>query len=220
MKQLLLDLAPVPVPRFDNFLAGQNRELLDALHAFAGGGAERFIYLWGETGCGKSHLLAATAAAARAAGRAPYLGPAAQWDGGSPVLADDVETLDDDAQVALFGLYNRLRDEGGWLLAAGNAPPAQLAIRPELATRLGWGLVFRVHALSDEEKAAALVSHAAQRGFALPAEIPVWLLRHWRRDLPSLLAAIDALDAYSLELKRPPSLPLLRDLMVEARKGL
>jgi DnaA family protein len=40
-----------------------------------------------------------------------------------------------------------------------------------------------------------------------------YLLRHGRRDLPSLMAMLNSLDRASLEQKRPPTLPLLRELM-------
>ena len=40
-----------------------------------------------------------------------------------------------------------------------------------------------------------------------------FLLRHGRRDLASLRAVLDALDAASLERKRPITLPLLREMM-------
>ncbi|MBS4099169.1 MAG: DnaA regulatory inactivator Hda [Sulfuricella sp.] len=218
MQQLLLAIAPQPAPTLENFVAGRNDELVATLRQFAAGNAgERFIYLWGEAGSGKSHLLAACRAAAQEHGFKPFLGHAANtWDGGSPALLDDVERLDEAGQIDLFNLYNRLRDEGGSLLASGTTPPAQLAVRPDLATRLGWGLVFRVHSLNDEEKSAALEAHAQQRGFALPPEISAYLLRHWRRDLPSLIAALDALDRHSLERQRPVSVPLLREVLAHA----
>lgn len=40
-----------------------------------------------------------------------------------------------------------------------------------------------------------------------------FLLRHGRRDLASLRTVLDALDAASLERKRPITLPLLREMM-------
>ncbi|UGA36534.1 hypothetical protein JOS77_19615 [Chromobacterium haemolyticum] len=67
MDQLILDLTPTPLPAFDNFLAERNREVITALTAEAG---ERFIYLWGEPGCGKTHLLQAWIAHAERLGRA------------------------------------------------------------------------------------------------------------------------------------------------------
>ena len=109
--------------------------------------------------------------------------------------------------------YDLLRERGGALVASGAAPPVQLTLRGDLVTRLGWGLVYRVHVLSDAEKLGALTEHAAARGFPLLPEVGEYLLAHVRRDLPSLLAVLDALDRYSRETKRPVTVPLVRDLV-------
>lgn len=213
MSQLLLDISPESQPTLANFVAGRNAELLAVLrHALAGGG-ERSIYLWGEEGSGKSHLLQACVAAALEAQRG-----AVYAQGGVPQMADmvavdDVEQLDEAAQIELFDLYNRMRESGGLLLASGKASPLHLKLRDDLRTRLGWGLVYQVHGLSDEEKAQALTQHAQSRGFALPTEVTQYLLRHGRRDLPSLIAVLDALDEHSLRLHRAPSVPLLKEVM-------
>jgi DnaA family protein len=213
MSQLLLDISPESLPTLENFVAGRNAELIAALrHALAGSG-ERSIYLWGAEGSGKSHLLQACVAAAKAA-----QGDAVYTRGSVPqpadmVAVDDVELLDDEAQIELFDLYNRMRDSGGMLLVSGKASPLHLKLRDDLRTRLGWGLVYQLHGLSDEEKAQALTQHAQSRGFALPPEVTQYLLRHGRRDLPSLMAVLDALDEHSLRLHRAPSVPLLKEVM-------
>jgi DnaA family protein len=124
-----------------------------------------------------------------------------------------VQYLGEAAQIGLFNLYNRMRESGGTLLTAGECAPLHLQLRQDLVTRLGWGLVYQVHGLSDAEKAEALRVHAQQRGFVLADEVVNYLLRHWRRDLPALLAALDALDRYSLETKRPITVPMLKELM-------
>lgn len=211
MSQLLLDIAPDSQPTLDNFVAGRNLELLSALrHALAGSSSERTFYLWGEQGSGKSHLLQACVRAAQqsavyAQGSVPQFAEV--------VAVDDVEQLDEAAQIELFDLYNRMRDNGGMLLVSGGCAPLHLKLRDDLRTRLGWGLVYQVHGLSDEEKAQALAQHAQSRGFALPPEVTQYLLRHGRRDLPSLMAALDALDEHSLRLHRAPSVPLLKEVL-------
>jgi DnaA family protein len=129
------------------------------------------------------------------------------------LAVDDVETLNAGNQRAFFNLYNQLRERSGIVLAAGNAPPAQLKLRPELMTRLAWGLIYQVQALTDEEKAQALKRHAASRSFDLPDGVIDYLLRHMSRDLPSLMGLLDALDRHSLENKRPITLPLLKELL-------
>jgi DnaA family protein len=223
VKQLALALSSPPEPTFDNFVTGRNAELVASLRAFASGTtAERFVYLWGGVGSGRSHLLAATARAGGVAGRDVVLvsAPAdhsmlaaSEYDR-MTVIVDDVDRLDAEAQIALFALYNRIRDGGiGALLCAGEAAPAGLDVRADLATRLAWGLVYEVQALSDEEKAAAMRSHAAARGFTLPDDVQDYMLRHARRDLPSLLMLIESLDRYSLEEQRPITVPLARDVL-------
>lgn len=219
MSQLLLDIAPDARPSLEGFVPGRNGELLAALRALAAGDGERFLYLWGAPGCGRSHLLRAVVEAFRARGLDAALVPAG--DDLAPERArlgclavDDVHRLGARSQEALFHLYNRIREGGrGALLAAGDAAPSRLGLREDLRTRLGWGLVYQVHGLSDEEKAQALERHASARGFALPREVTDWLLRHGRRDLAWLVAVVDALDRHSLETKRPVTLPLLREII-------
>lgn len=213
-QQLLLKIAPDWTPTLENFIAGRNVELLSALRAaLAGQGGERCFYLWGEAGAGKSHLLQAVAAAAGSAGLAAAYG-AGKVPEGAPVIAvDDADTLDEGAQISLFETYNRIRETGGMLVASGKAAPAHLALRDDLRTRLGWGMVFQVHGLNDAEKAEALVKHAHARGFDLPPEVTQYLLRHGRRNLPSLIAVLDALDEHCLRLKRGASVPLLREVL-------
>ncbi len=126
---------------------------------------------------------------------------------------DDVHLLNPQAQIALFNLHNRIQAGRGALLASGNAAPAQLALRADLVTRLASGLVYQVHGLNEEEKVAALRRHAQARGFQLSQEVVAYLLRHVQRDLPSLLALLDALDRYSLANRRAITLPLLRELL-------
>ncbi len=214
MTQLLLNIAPGWAPTLDNFVAGRNVELLSALrHALAGVENERCFYLWGAAGSGKSHLLQATVELARALGQHAVYARSTVPDAAPMIAVDDVEALDDAAQIALFDLYNRLRESGGILLVSGTAAPAHLLLRDDLRTRLGWGLVYQVHGLSDEEKAQALERHAQARGFVMPHEVAQYLLRHGRRDLPALLATLDALDAHCLRLKRGASVPLLKEVM-------
>ncbi len=214
IRQLVLNIHPEAAPRFDNFLPGDNLELLLALDALAGGELpETVAYLWGPTGSGRSHLLRATVAAALQFGReAAYIADGRLPEDLSGLLAvDDVDGLDAEAQVHLFSLINQAREGGGAVLAAGPAAPAQLAVRADLATRLSWGLVFGLRPLNEADRATAIHERAGALGLRLPEEVVRYLLNHGRRDLPSLLASVAALDAYSLSLKRPVTVPLVRE---------
>ena len=221
MTQLLLNIAPDWIPTLDNFVAGRNIELLSALrHALTGTAGERCLYLWGEPGSGKSHLLQAAVEQARVLGRASIYVCGAVPEAVQMVAVDDAETLGDTAQIELFELYNRMRESGGMLLVSGAVAPAHLHMRDDLRTRLGWGLVYQVQGLSDAEKAQALVQHASAKGLVLPHEVTQYLLRHGRRDLPALLVVLDALDAHCLRLKRGASIPLLKDVMQSGNGAL
>lgn len=245
MQQLALELAPPPDPTFDSYFPARNAVALavlrETLHAsppqhrlenpLAGrdpGRGERFIYLWGPRGSGKSHLLrafiaeAALANAAAVAQNTHCAGTARYFqtgdsidtgDGGMVAAVDDVERLDMVGQLALFDLYNRVRTGSGTLVSAGTRPPMDLPLREDLRTRLGAGVVLRLEPLTDEEKAAAISEHCRRRGLALAPELIEYLLNHVTRDMGTQMAVVDTLDRVSLERKRALTLPLLREVL-------
>jgi DnaA-homolog protein len=195
MKQLLLDIQPPPTPSFENFKLGKNAEaVINIKEAIKGNAPSRFVYLWGASGSGKTHLLTA----------AKKLG--AQ-------TVDNVQLLDNNAQIDLFNFYNQLKDEGSTLITAGLHAPTQMGLRDDLATRLAWGLVYQLHPLTDIEKAEALQAHARERGMKLPNEVVDYCLRNLRRDLPTLMSVLDALDNWSLVTKKPVTVPMLKKLL-------
>jgi len=225
MQQLLLELAPPPPPTLENFFPGRNGAALKALRAALEGG-ERFVFLWGSRGSGKTHLLRGFAEAAKAKLAAAYIaGANSDWTRAGKLEAaavDDVARLDESGQVAAFDLCNRLLASGGALAAGGEAPPAQLALRPDLRSRLASGIVLQLHLLSEAEKIAALRERARSRGIALANDLLRYLLTHLERDMGTQIAVLDALDRYSLEHKRPITLPLLKQALrsFENKPGL
>jgi DnaA family protein len=193
MKQLALGISPPQQPTLDNFVPGANAELVARLREFqAGDFPEIVLYLWGDSGSGKSHLLQACAGVH---------------------VVDDVERLNEASQIGLFNAINEANQSGGKVLVAGNAPPAQLPLREDLKSRLAWGLVYQVKPLSDDERAEFLRAEAARRGMRVPEEVIGYLLTHVRRDLSTLGAILDELDRASLEKQRQITLPLVRDVL-------
>lgn len=213
MHQLPLDLLRPVQPSFENFVVGRNAEVLAALQALAAGrAAERSLYLWGEAGSGRSHL----AAALEQAGAWRWT-PAADPERTGISVLDDVEPLDDRGQVALFNRLNAVRADARLAsVVTGSAATATLALREDLRTRLGWGLVYQVHALTDDEKLAALAAHVRSRGVQVADDLLPYLLTHLPRDMRTLTAALDALDAFALARKRALTVPLLKAWLAEA----
>ena len=199
MRQLALELASPPAPTLDNFVTGANAEAVAALRELVGGApAERFIYLWGAPGSGRSHLLRAVLKSLSDAGRRVRLyglGETPLADEVDEVVGvDDVQTLDGRAQINLFNIFNDLKESSGVLVVTGDCPPARLSLRADLLTRLAWGLVYEVHALSEDDRRAAVLDYANARGFMLPPEVSDYLLARVPRDLSSLRVLVDTLD--------------------------
>lgn len=211
MRQLILDLLPESPPSLDNFVAGGNAETVAALTGWlAGERRDTSFCLWGESGCGRSHLLQASGFTLVDAALDPALSgaPAAEQ-----LAVDNVDALNEVGQIALFNHFNRLKMAGGMLLTAAPQPPVHLALREDLRTRLGSGLIYRLQPLSDAEKAAAIAAQARERALKLTPEVIAYLMRHAPRDMRTLSMLVVALDQYTLEQKRPVTLPLLRELL-------
>lgn len=221
MQQLTFDLAPAEPPSFANFLPGENEEAIAALRRYAHGDlADVVVVLWGVAGAGKTHLLRASVSLVQSLGRsAVFVADPGALNAQDPeqvathalVAIDHVGVADAAAQARLFTLFNALAARSGRLLAAADSPPALLGLREDLRTRLSWGLVFEVRALSDAQKPAALAAYAQRRGIRLPADVVDYLLAHGRRDMGALIATLGALDRLSLATKRPITVPLVRD---------
>jgi DnaA family protein len=206
-RQLVLDLLQPAAPTFANFVVGRNAEAVAMLKRLGAPGAERIVYLWGEPASGRSHLLQALARS----GGAHWWRPGDAPEAPGVSLADDVDRLEAAAQVALFNRLNAVRaGDGVACVAAGPLPPAQLPLREDLRTRLAWGLVYQLQPLADTEKAEALRAQAAARGLAAGEDVISYLLSHLPRDMRTLAAAVDALDAYALAQRRALTVPLVR----------
>lgn len=221
MKQLLLDFATDNLPSFDTFVVGQNLELTEVLknlmtpHAIHPN--EHFIYLWGAHGAGKTHLLQALAQTHKAryipANAAPSTFEFASDT--NLYLLDDCDQLTPAAQIDAFALFNEIRAHGALMISAGLQAPLALEVREDLRTRLGWGLVYHLQELTDDDKIDALERLAQSRSMVLAHGVLPYLITHWRRDMASLHQILLQLDAYSLETQRPITLPLLRTLLTE-----
>lgn len=207
---------------FSNFYPGTNANACHALQQ----ASEPFIYLWGAAGTGKSHLLQAACHAVTAqGGQAIYLplnepGISVEMleglEGMGLVCLDGLQVVagDREWEIALFHLYNRLRDSGNRMLAAGEAAPTMLGLTlADLVSRLGWGPVFQLQPLDDEGKSAALRQRAANRGMQLPKEVAAYLLQRAPRDMHALFSLLELLDEGSLAAQRKLTIPFVRQLI-------
>jgi DnaA family protein len=188
---------------------------------------ERLIYLWGNSGCGKSHLLQACCQAVSTNQSAIYL-PLDILQNTNPEVLEGIEqqswiSIDNlhaiAGQVAweeaLFHLYNRIRDnENSTLLISGTHPPAQLPILlADLRSRLSWGLVIQLNELPNDDKIHCLQLYAKKRGFELPTSVALFLLNRCARNMHDLNTLLDRLDKASLMAHRKITIPFVKHIL-------
>jgi DnaA-homolog protein len=225
MKQIALDIGLHTGPTLTNFFAGPNMAALQHLNLWANSPTRSPVptYLWGGSSSGKSHLLKASAHALRELGvqvgwlDASIHNPPMFDDSWDAVLMDDVHLYTAQQQHAAFNWFvNAMTPSTGqqrWVLAAGETPPADLKLREDLRTRLGWGHVFALQVLSEPERRAVLRQEADARGVFLSDEVMDFMLNRFSRDLGSLMELLDAIDGYALQSKKSITVPLIKSMM-------
>jgi DnaA family protein len=226
MDQLPLPVQLRPEADFAGYLPGPNSEAVAAVAAWAGRLGESFIYLFGPSGTGKTHLLHAACHQASQAGRsivyiplgAPGLAPSVLTDleASQLVALDDVHRVAGDPawELGLFDLFNRVRAARRGLLISGQAPVADLPLGlADLRSRLGWGPGYRLRPLGEAECEQLLREAAHRRGLQIGPELSGYIMRRCPRDAGALVDLLDRLDEKSLREKRRPTIHLVRELI-------
>ena len=219
MRQIPLPIATLPAPAFDNFLPGANAPAIAHLEALGPQAAP--VYLWGVSGSGKTHLMQALVHRfAQQGTRAGWFSAAdpAPWandDAWGLIAIDHCDALDAGQQHAAFTLFVDAATRGVPVVATGRVPPVDLPLREDLRTRLGWGHVFAIQPLAEEQTRAALRREADRRGLFFSDDVMDYLLTRFARDLKHLMALLDRLDEFSLATKRAITVPLLKRMLAE-----
>ncbi len=230
-QQLSLGVSLNDDATFENFFAPTgtaNAQVLSALQAQIEETNEPFIFLWGAPGCGLTHLLQGACHYAQTLEKSFQYFPLRELAGYAPEeLFNGLETLDlvvldaldevvnrPDWELALFNLFNRLRDAGKLLLVAAVHGPQELPVNlPDLKSRLQWGGVFHVHTLDDEQKQAALQFRARARGLELNDEVAAFIIQRLPRDMNELFWQLNRLDHASLAEQRKLTIPFVKKIL-------
>jgi len=221
--QLPLGISLKPSVDFAGFIAGRNGEALSRLRT----PLDPFLYLWGESGSGKSHLLQAACQQAQTGGRQPAYLPLKSEHGLKPemleglenfalVCLDDLESVAGDTawEGAIFSLFNQLRENKGQLVVAADRPPSRLPhCLPDLASRLTWGPCYHLISLNDDERLELLLATAQRRGLNMGVETARFLLQRIPRDIHFLTLLIERLDSASLAAQRRLTIPFVREIL-------
>ncbi len=223
MKQIPLPIAPPPDLGFDRLVVGRNAQAVAHVQGLVRHlGASPPVYLWGVAGSGKTRLLRALAARHQADGqRVGWFDAASRlpWlldEDWHLVVVDGCDLLDADHQQAAFALFVEADAHGLQWAAAGRLPPVDLPLRDDLRSRLGWGHVFVLQPLDEDETRAALRREADRRGILLSDDVIDYLLTHLRRDMGHLMNLLARLDRFALAEQRKVTVPLVKQMLAEA----
>lgn len=229
--QLVFDFPITPHYSFSNFVrcCGNETAFAFASRLLTADGGENLLYLHGETGSGKTHLLSAIGGELSTSRQEdiPII-PATEFHPESiaalcaslrrlpALLLDDLHLLADDSsvRVALWQLFNDFYESGRKIAATANLPPKELTSLDEhLKSRFMWGLVAKLDISDDDSRQMILQKLAEDRQIILPEEVSAYLLMHLPRDIAALTAALDRLRHCAMSTQRKISLRLAREAL-------
>jgi DnaA family protein len=231
--QLSLPIGLKDTESFASFIPGQNAQACSHLGELFGQFENKHVdnwltYLFSDSGMGKSHLLYATCQQAESVGETCIYLSFSEKQYMSPdvlmglehyrvICLDDVEKIHGESawQVAVFDLINRVKEQNdSCLVITGNQPPKQLPLElPDLISRLSWGTNFQLYSLTDEQRQLALIVKAQHRGLNMSKDVAKYLVNHWQRDMPALIASLDILDEQSLQQQRKLTIPFVKAIL-------
>lgn len=212
---------------FNYFFAGDNQDIVSHLQNSVAGQGELQIFLYGEAGLGKTHLLQACCHYAQLLNRSSFYLDLANpnlpdadiltgLDSLDLVCLDNVEAIagKNDWELAFFHFFNQHRDSGHTLIISAACLPNEIPVKlPDLKTRLNWGLSLKIRPLEDNQRISALNIKAHLMGFDISPQVGLFLLTHYGRDFSALCLLLEKLDKASLATKRKLSIPFLKEVL-------
>lgn len=207
----------------DNFIAGENKQLLFSLKNTG----DQLIFIWGDKGVGKTHLLEAMVFYYQSLDKNAFYLPLQIQEDFEPQMLESLETFDlvcldnvdqvvgnKEWELALFNFFNRIREAGGRLILSAGQNAHNLDIKlADLRSRLSWGITYQLRGLNDVEKINALKIRAHLRGFMMDDKVAQYLMKHSSRDMSELMSLLDKLDYASLVEQKKLSIPFVKNYL-------
>jgi len=175
------------------------------------------LVVWGEAGCGKSHLAATwqlrSAARCLAADTLSRENVPERMGDARTFVIEDVDRAPPDARAWLH-LHNSVAERGGQMLLTARTPPARWTIAlGDLASRVKALAAVEIEAPDDILVEAVLVKHFSDRQMRVPPETVRYVAARLERSLGAVADMAERLDQASLAAKRPATVPLARDVL-------
>jgi chromosomal replication initiator protein len=233
---------------FETFVIGSsNRFAHAAAVAVAEAPAKAYnpLFIYGDSGLGKTHLLHAIGHYARSlyqGARVRYVSSEeftndfinAIRDGKQDLLrrryrdvdilmVDDIQFLEnkESTQEEFFHTFNTLHNSSKQIVISSDRPPKQLVtLEDRLRSRFEWGLITDVQPPELETRIAILRKKAAQEGLNAPPEVLEFIASKISTNIRELEGALIRVTAFASLNRAPVDLPLaelvLKDLIPDA----
>ena len=218
MNQLGLPISLNSKMLLDNFIG--NSELLNHINSLSYNNEASEIYVYGEEGLGKTHLLQGAVISALNDGKnaiyidCNYLFPEHILDSVDEfklISIDNINFINNTNQDLFFDFYNRARQAKNiTIVVSGNFLPSNLNIMKDMKTRLSLAVVFKLDILDDESTMVVLNNQMSERNLTIDSKVYKYLFKNYSRDLKVLLSVIDDLDKLSLQSKQAISIPFVK----------
>lgn len=227
---------------FDTFVVGPNNSLpYAAAQAIAQkpGGVYNPLFIYGDSGLGKTHLLHAIGNEIRKQhSKATILYQTAdrfvsefinsirfdkvhrfqqKYQSIDVLLVDDIQFISnkEQTQEAFFHIFNALYDANKQIVFSSDTFPQNISgITERLQSRLGCGLVTDIHVPSLETKVAILTKKAAANNITLPDEVACFIASRVVSNVRELEGALIRTMAFSLLSKQAITIDLVKQVLV------
>jgi len=206
----------------DDFSGEKNQELVANILTLIKGKATANIFVYGDKGFGKSHLLQGLIIEGlKQDQQSVYLD---LNDEVAPdifelisdfqiIALDNVDQCNQDNEKYIFDLINKLHSTNQMIVFSSRVKPERLSVFNDLKTRLSLASIYSLNRLDDDEILRVIKRKLNNKSLKVDQRVIDYLIKNQTRDLKEIVAIIDKLDTYSLEKKRGITVQLVRQML-------
>ncbi|MBN1538740.1 MAG: chromosomal replication initiator protein DnaA [Candidatus Thermoplasmatota archaeon] len=226
---------------FENFVVDEaNRFPFLAAEAVATGIGRKYnpLFIYGDVGVGKTHILHAIANKVRemdprktllysstekftdellkALERDDLDGFRSRYRNIDVLLVDDIQMLSgkEATQTEFFHMFNHLYNSGKQIVLCSDRPPSEIKeLEGRLRSRFEGGLIIDMKVPTFEGRRQILVNHAHSEGYALSPEVLDYLAFYLDSSVRELEGGFNRVTAYATLMKEPVTVSLVRKVL-------